>query len=74
MGRDSHGVARIDEHHAASSSGIPKVTSVDFSRLRQRPKKCEKMSNIADTFSVAFEVPSSRNIVSSVYYRSGIPC
>ena len=74
MGRDSLGMARIAEYHTASSSGISKVTSVDLSRLRQKFEKFEKMSSIADTFSAAFEVPWSRNIVSSAYWRSRIPC
>ena len=74
MERDSRGVARIAEHHAASSSSIPKVTSMDLSQLRQRSEKSEKMSSIVDTFSAAFEVPLSRNIVSSAYWRSGSPC
>ena len=38
MGRDSRGVARIAGHRTVSSSGIPKVTSVDLSRSRQRPE------------------------------------
>ena len=74
MGRYSHSVARIAEHRAVSSSSIPKVTSVDLSQLRQRPKKSEKISSIANTFFAASEVPLSKNIVSSAYWRSGIPC
>ena len=67
MGRDSRGVASIAELRIASSFDIPKVTSVDLSRLRQRPKKIEKMSSIANTSFAAFKVPSSRNIVSLAY-------
>ena len=74
MRRDSHGVARIVEHHATSSSGIPKATSVDLSQLRLRPKKSEKLFNIVDTFSATFVVPSSRNIMLSAYWMSRIPC
>ena len=70
LGRDLRGVARIVEHRTGSSSGISTVTSMDSSRLRQRPKKFEKMFSIVDTFFVACVVPSSRNIVSSAYWRS----
>ena len=73
MRRDSRGVARIVEHCAASSSGIPKVTSVDLSQLRQRPEKFEQISSIANTFSAASEILLSRNIMSLAYWRSGIP-
>ena len=72
MGRDLRDVARIVKHSVASSSSIPKVTSVDLSQLRQRPEKFEQMSSIADTFSAASEVPSSRNIVLLAYWRNGI--
>ena len=36
--------------------------------------KFEKMYSIADMFSAASEVPLSRKIVLSMYWRSKIPC
>ena len=73
IGRDLHIDAKIVEQRVASSSSILKVTSMDLSQLRQRPEKSE-MSSISDVFSAASVAPSSKNILSSAYWRSGIPC